>query len=171
MNRNDIINNTFDEANEFINLVENTSYETADIKNQIPIAINLIFASELYLKVLILKFNNNINVDDLKKTRHNLLKLYNMIPIDKQKQIKEIFEIMTETDMLTFLDEVKDDFIDLRYMYLENRIKQIDMKKIMELSYRLQFETSKILYGFDYYKERYINKKTIIEINKMMGRD
>lgn len=171
MDRNEIINNTFDEANEFVNLVVNVSYETTNIKNQVPIAINLIFACELYLKVIILKFDNNVQVEDLKNIRHNLLKLYNMIPTNEQGQIKQIFEIITESDILTFLDEIKDDFIDLRYMYLENNIKKISMEKIMELSFRLQYETSMILYGFDYYKERYKNKKTLDEINKMMNRD
>lgn len=151
MNQNNInknmMLNTFYEANEFIDLVESKFYDKDNDISKLPLAINCIFACELYLKILLL--NNGYNIDLLKKVGHNLRELFSKLPIRKQNHINEWMVCFERQNIFELLDNIKNDFVNLRYMYLDNNYKKFDLYIIAQFTYKLQYEASMELLGYD----------------------
>ncbi|MDO4282754.1 MAG: hypothetical protein Q4D02_03880 [Clostridia bacterium] len=155
-NCKDAVMNTFNEANEFIKLVESKPYEKNDMISQLPLVINCIFACELYLKVLLL--HNGYTSNELKKIGHNLSSLFLKWPSDKKNEINVWMKCFYQQDIFLLLDKIKNDFIDLRYMYMDHKVKKFDLYIIVQFTYKMQFEVSKELTGFDIKKNECHNQ-------------
>ena len=149
---NDIQKNVFDEANEFLRLVENSEYSKDDIMSQLPLVVNLIFACELYLKALLLAEGKN--VEECKKLNHNLSSLFKSLSINRQNSINEWMKNFQKSDAFKLLDKIKLHFVELRYMFLEKDIKNFDIQLIGQFTYRIQYEASICIVGYDIKREK-----------------
>lgn len=147
----DILLNTFYEANEFVSLANSKEFNSKSIVSTIPIAVNCLFACELYLKILLLY--NGATVEFVKKNKHYLHKLYDSLPTDIQNKINAWLVCFYGKNIIEFLKDINNDFTNLRYMYIENEIKKIDIQMISTIMYKLQYEVSMLLVGYDIYKE------------------
>lgn len=80
---------------------------------------NLSFACELYFKSII--FESKTNGSAIKE--HKLDKLFNLLPSEKQNEIKDNFQFLYEKnlDFDLFLQEVADTFVFARYMHERKR--------------------------------------------------
>ena len=143
--------NAFYEANEFVLLVEAKEFDKSQDISKLPLAINCIFACELYLKILLL--NDGYSVKELKNMKHNLQDLFNALAEEEKSKIDNWITAFCQNDIFKFLDDIKNDFVDLRYMYLENKSKKIDLNLIVQFMYKLRYEVSMELLGYDDYKK------------------
>ena len=143
------------EADEFVLLVESKEYENSDINSKLPLIVNSLFAIELYLKILLLKHGETI--PHIKSMGHNLKKLFDSLPNNLKDNIYNWVLVFYQKDVFKYLNKIKNDFVDLRYMYFENKLKDRDIKLISEIMYKIQNVVHIELYGKDMYKE--IHKK------------
>lgn len=147
----EIINNTFDEANGFMKLVINKEYEKSKTISKIPLAVNSIFACELYLKVLLL--NRGFTCEDVRMLSHDLKKLYiNLNDTDKEK-IETWIRIFSQFDLLDYLEKIKNSFQELRYVYLNEAVVEFDMEDLLDFVFKIQHYTSMEIKGDDIYKK------------------
>jgi len=150
-NDNNIYESTFHQANNFIRLVENCSFDKNDKYNMNPLYINMLLACELFLKSVLIK--NGYNVNQLKKYGHNLKTLYNELPANIQNDIKDFMKNFNQIDVFDFLDNIREDFVNCRYMFINNTNNSYDFDNVKDFMYKLQHIVSLDLYGKDTYKE------------------
>ena len=156
-NKEDIIHNTFKQANAFVDLVMKGEYQHNNLISKIPLATNCVFACELYLKVLLLYYGDDVS--QMKKYNHNLKKMFFSLPKEVQNRLSIWLKTFTLIRLDTFLEEVKDSFINLRYNSIEQKIKEFDLKNVADFMFKLQHETSMLLVGYDIYEYLYGKKK------------
>lgn len=146
----DSIIKTFDEATSFIRLIDKQEYDNSDLVSKIPLATNCAFACELYLKVLLL--NRGFTADDVTCLNHNLKKLYiNLLEKDKN-EIDKWIKVFVQEDVWDILDEIKNTFTDLRYNFIKEKVKDINMKKLLEFTFKIQNVASFEIVGYDVYR-------------------
>jgi hypothetical protein len=97
--------------------------------------------------------NFGFEVNDLRKISHNLKTLFLKLPSDKQKGISNWMKCFYQQNILELLDNIKDDFVNLRYMYLEDNIKKFDLYLIVQFTYKMQYEASMEVLGYDIKKQ------------------
>lgn len=135
-------------------LVESYELSKADFFDLNVIYVNMLLASELYLKCILLK--NGIEKTRLKKIGHNLLMLYQNLSINKQSKIKNRFKCFYGVDDLDtdFLVKVKNDFVNCRYMFVEGKESNYKLlfNNVKSFMYEVQYMASRDLYGIDTYK-------------------
>lgn len=146
-----MILNTFYEANEFVLLVESKKFDESKTLSKIPLVVNCLFACELYLKVLLLK--DGLSIKEIKEMSHNLQRLFNSLPENNKLKIDKWMTAFHQKNIFQLLDKLKNDFVNLRYMYLNNEEKEFDFEFIIQFMYKLQYETSMELLGYDIYKK------------------
>lgn len=146
----DKIEKTFEEANSFMRLIDQREYDGDSLLSEIPLAVNCIFACELYLKVLLL--NRGFTVPDIKLLKHNLKKLYINLNDNDVLKINEWINIFCQYDLLIYLDEIKNSFEDLRYNFIEEKVSKIDMSKLLEFTFKIQNYSSMEIVGYDVYR-------------------
>ena len=144
------ISKTFNEATAFIRLIDGKEYKNNDLISEIPLAVNCAFACELYLKVLLL--NRGYTVDDVIYLNHNLKKLYYNLEEKDKENISIWIKTFTQNDVLNLLDEIKNVFSDLRYNFITEKVKCIDMEKLLEFTFKIQNYTSFEIVGYDIYR-------------------
>lgn len=154
-----MIENTFDEATTFIRLVDQKEYEENDILSKIPLAVNCTFACELYLKILLL--NRGFTVPDIKVLNHNLKKLFINLNDKDIEEINQWIKVFCQYDLLSYLEETKNSLEDLRYYYIEEKVNEVDMNKLLEFTFKIQLYCSLEIKGYDVY--RFPNGKPSIE--------
>lgn len=146
----------FNQANGFFKFVNGMIFKKGDILYLNPFYINCLFSCELYLKsLLVLK---GLSKNEIKNKSHNLKSLFEALDEEDQINIKNILTAEIQDDVLDFLDSIKRDFIDMRYMYIDEANKDekdINNKfaKCIQLMYRLQYHVSIKLYGRDTYED------------------
>lgn len=148
--------NVFNHANGFFKFVNGMSFKKDDVLYLNPFYINCLFACELYLKALLVL--KGLSSNEIKDRSHNMKSLYDALDEEDQISIKNILTIEIQDDVLCFLDSIKRDFTDMRYMYInEETIDEKDMNnkfaKCIQLMYRLQYHVSLKLYGRDTYED------------------
>lgn len=142
----------FKQANKFMVLVESYDISKSDDFDLNVIYVNMLLASELFLKCILLK--NGKSAKSLKKAGHNLYALYNKLPNDNKIDIKNRFSWFHNINIISVLDIIKNDFVTCRYMFIEgNEKKAIYFNAVKEFMYEVQHMASKYLYGKDTYKE------------------
>lgn len=148
--------NIFKQANEFLLFVDGMSFKKGDILYLNPYYINCLFSCELYLKALLIF--KGLSSDDIKTLGHNIKSLFESLNKEDQVAIKNILTIEIQDDVLSYLDKIKNDFTNMRYMYVsgtKNDEKNINNKfaKCIRLMYRLQNYVSLKLFGRDTYED------------------
>lgn len=148
--------NIFKQANEFLLFVDGMSFKKGDILYLNPYYINCLFACELYLKTILML--NGLSTRDIKDCSHNMKSLFEAMNEEDQLDIKHILSIEIQEDVLTYLDKIKDDFINMRYVYINGTNYDevaINNKfaKCIRLMYRLQHHVSLKLFGRDTYED------------------
>lgn len=148
--------NIFKQANEFLLFVDGMSFKKGDILYLNPYYINCLFSCELYLKALLIF--KGLSSDDIKNLGHNIKSLFESLNKEDQVAIKNILTIEIQDDVLSYLDKIKNDFTNMRYMYVsgtKNDEKTINNKfaKCIQLMYRLQNYVSLKLFGRDTYED------------------
>ena len=146
----------FNQANGFLKIIDGIPYKHEDIMYLNPFYINCLFCCELYFKALLIY--NGYPVKVLRKKGHKLLDLFNMLGEDDKRIIRNIFEIEIQEDMIDYLDRINNDFVNMRYVYVNGN--KIDSKtinnnfaKTIRLMYRLQNFVSLKLYNRDTYED------------------
>ena len=111
--------NLYTEANAFYELAEcgrKNIPESKAIETYIPYIVNMTFAIELFLKLLLV--NNGKTVDELKNIGHNLYSLYNALEDNQKQEIYQnfkrplVYKIPEEINSIAFA------FPDWRYLVL-----------------------------------------------------
>ncbi len=100
-------------------LIKLTARGDKIISKHYPFLVNKAFACEVYLKFILLEYN--IGFKDLKgKNGHNLLKLYEKIPLDfKNSLLKYVSSrgTLTNESLIRKLENVSEVFTEWRYIY------------------------------------------------------
>lgn len=146
----------FKQANGFFLFVDGMSFKKGDILYLNPYYINCLFACELYLKTILML--NGLSTRDIKDCSHNMKSLFEAMNEEDQLDIKHILTIEIQEDVLTYLDKIKDDFTNMRYVYISGKnYDEVDINnkfvKCTQLMYRLQHHVSLKLFGRDTYEE------------------
>lgn len=103
-------------ANSFLDTSKNVPHE---VRFTFPYAINITFACELYLKILIDKTNGNY------ATGHSISTLYNNLSSTDKNNILAKFNntvISNNLDLITVLNSEGNSFIDWRYAFENTNI-------------------------------------------------
>lgn len=150
---NSSYDNVFHQANKFMNLIEEYNIDNIDFFDLNVLYINMLLASELYLKCLLMVYNVDNAI--IRKCGHDLLKLYNLLPSCDQKNIEERFHIFHGGNIINFLNKIKKDFVDCRYMFVEGKetTRKLYFQGVKAVMYELNYITSIKLYGTDTYEE------------------
>jgi len=108
-------------------------------ENHTALCTNIAFACELYIKSLV--FNESIDC----RKKHDLLELYNMLPITIKEELKEIHPCSnSKKDRFELeLKELGKAFIVFRYSYERKRLAW-NMQFLIELALTLRYYTSNI---------------------------
>ena len=146
----------FQQANGFFRFVDGMTFKKGDISYLNPFYINCLFACELYLKALLVL--EGWSVDDIKSNSHNIIELFKCLDENDQINIKTIQSIEIQDDVLKFMNNIKNDFTNMRYMYINDDkydVNDVNNKfaKCIKLMYRLQNYVSLKIYGRDTYEE------------------
>lgn len=146
----------FKQANGFFLFVDGMSFKKGDILYLNPYYINCLFACELYLKTILML--NGLSTCDIKDCSHNMKSLFEAMNEEDQLDIKHILTIEIQEDVLTYLDKIKDDFTNMRYVYISGiNYDEVDINnkfaKCIQLMYRLQYHVSLKLFGRDTYED------------------
>ena len=144
----------FSQASTFMKLVESYNKDEVDFFDLNVIYINMLLASELFLKSILLYYK--VNPENMKKDyKHDLLKLYKKLPLDIQKTLQDRMLAFHGVKLDTFLEKVKNDFIDCRYMFVDNKEKDHSLyfRGVEVLMYEFNWIASIIIYGKDTYRE------------------
>lgn len=146
----------FKQANGFFLFVDGMSFKKCDILYLNPYYINCLFACELYLKTILML--NGLSTRDIKACSHDMKSLFEAMTEEEQLDIKHILSIEIQEDVLTYLDKIKDDFINMRYVYINGtNYDEVDINnkfaKCIQLMYRLQHHVSLKLFGRDTYED------------------
>lgn len=100
-------------------LIKLTARGDRIISKHYPFLVNKAFACEVYLKFLLLEYN--INFKDLKgKNGHNLLKLYEKVPLDFKKSLLKYVSsrgTLNNESLMIKLNSVSEVFTEWRYIY------------------------------------------------------
>ena len=109
-----------------------------------------------YLKALLVL--EGWSVDDIKSNSHNIIELFKCLDENDQINIKTILSIEIQDDVLKFMNNIKNDFTNMRYMYINDDkydVNDVNNKfaKCIKLMYRLQNYVSLKIYGRDTYEE------------------
>lgn len=108
-----------EEAITFLKVAEKLEEDEDSILGGIyPFVVNSAFACELFLKAIIMV--NTMPPAIIKE--HKLKNLFNKLPADDQKQIKELFNMRMKNDLHDLLDELSNTFIEWRYAF-EHSVK------------------------------------------------
>ena len=148
--------NVFNQANGFFKFVNGMIFKKGDILYLNPFYINCLFACELYLKTLLVL--KGFSSSEIKDRSHDIKSLFDALDEEDQISIKNILTAEIQDDVLSFLDSIKKDFTDMRYMYInedevdENCVNN-KFAKCIQLMYRLQYHVSLKLYGKDTYED------------------
>lgn len=154
MKNRKIVENVFYQASSFVDLIESKTYNSNDIFSKMPIYINCLFACELYLKAMLL--SDGLSKKEFRDERHKLCNLYNMLDSKRRHEINNWMQNFHLINIFDFLDSINNDYVDVRYMYIENNTSK-NMPNIKDLSqfmYKLQHMLSLELFGNDYYKKK-----------------
>ncbi len=146
----------FKQANGFFLFVDGMSFKKGDILYLNPYYINCLFACELYLKTILML--NGLSTRDIKACSHDMKSLFEAMTKEEQLDIKHILTIEIQEDVLTYLDKIKDDFINMRYVYINGtNYDEVDINnkfsKCIQLMYSLQHYVSMKLFGRDTYED------------------
>ena len=109
----------FREANAFYELAEHGRKNISEqkfIESYIPYIVNMSFASELYLKLLLI--HNGQTIHCLKKLGHNLHSLYNELEQSQKDKIYESFKRPLVYNINAELEQINTAFQDWRYLVL-----------------------------------------------------
>lgn len=110
----------FNEANAFYNLAEcgrQNIPEEKFIESYVPYIVNMSFAADLYLKLLLVDKGKTIK--ELKDLKHNLYNLYNELDPSQQESIAQSFKKPLIYSIKNELQQIKNAFPDWRYLVLD----------------------------------------------------
>jgi len=94
--------------------------DTSNYENTaLPIITLQSFSIECALKSFLLNFNGKV------EKGHNLINLFNHLPLEIQLDLKKKFKELHSYDLLKCLTEVSNDFIDSRYFFEELRTSPV----------------------------------------------
>lgn len=101
---------------------------------------------------------NGLSTRDIKACSHDMKSLFEAMTEEEQLDIKHILTIEIQEDVFDYLDKIKDDFINMRYVYINGtNYDEVDINnkfaKCIQLMYRLQYHVSMKLFGRDTYEE------------------
>ena len=111
--------NLYTEANAFYELAEcgrKNIPEAKSVETCIPYIVNMTFAIELYLKLLLA--NNGKTIDELKNIGHNLYFLYNALEDTQKKEIYQKFKRPLIYKIPDEIYSISSAFLDWRYLVL-----------------------------------------------------
>ena len=150
-NDNTIYLRVFHQANKFKSLVESYNIKKADFFDLNVIYVNMLLSCELYLKSILSKYG--VSNSKLQKCGHNLESLFNLLNNDIQKELINRFKCFYVINLCEFLNKVKNDFVECRYMFLEEKNNKMYFNFVKNLMYELNHMASVDMYGMDTYKE------------------
>ena len=148
--------NVFKQANGFLLFVHGMTFKIGDTLYLNPYYINCLFSCELYLKALLVL--KGLSSEEIKSCSHNMNSLFNALDEQDQINIKNILTIEIQDNVFDYLNKIKNDFTNMRYMYINEIIyddKDVNNKfaKCIKLMYRLQNYASLKLYSRDTYED------------------
>ena len=111
--------NLYIEANVFYELAEcgrNNIPENKSIETYIPYIVNMTFAIELFLKLLLL--DNGKTIGELKDIGHNIYSLYNALKDTQKKEIYQKFKRPLIYNIPEEISNIASAFSDWRYLVL-----------------------------------------------------
>jgi hypothetical protein len=120
--------NLYTEANAFYELAEcgrKNIPEAKPIETYIPYIVNMTFAIELFLKLLL--ENNGKTIDELKTIGHNLYSLYNALEENQKQEIYQKFKRPLIYKISEEISSISSAFPDWRYLVL-NKANHINKK-------------------------------------------
>ena len=126
MTRNQKLN-LYNEASAFYELAEcGRKYipEQKNVESYIPYIVNMTFCAELLLKLLLIEEGKSI--DDVKKLKHNLKKLYCELRIETKERIYSSFKKPLIYNIQDELERSKHAFVQWRYLVLDKAKKGVD---------------------------------------------
>lgn len=103
--------------------------ETDDGHWFVPSVVNMAFACELYLKVLLMKKQAPL-------TGHNLMELYTNLPDEMKNKIRD-YPDFRGNEFIQRLDENKNLFVEWRYYFEENAHASVDVIFLEKLALAL----------------------------------
>ena len=106
-----------------------------------------------YLVLGITRINaNQMFTDILNSIPDENQKLYiNLLEKDKN-EIDKWIKVFVQEDVWDILDEIKNTFTDLRYNFIKEKVKDINMKKLLEFTFKIQNVASFEIVGYDVYR-------------------
>lgn len=113
-------NNLYKEAHAFYILAkcgEENIPEENFVESFIPFIVNMSFACELYLKLIVI--NNGKTIGEVKKQSHNLYDLYNLLTDAQKNYIYNSFKRPMIYSIEQELKEINSAFPDWRYLVLD----------------------------------------------------
>lgn len=134
--------NLYTEANAFYELAEcgrKNIPEAKPIETHIPYIVNMTFAIELFLKLLLV--NNGKTIDELKTIGHNLYSLYNALEENQKQEIYQNFKRPLIYKISEEISSISSAFLDWRYLVLNKanhkskklRVKPFFIKELAEI--------------------------------------
>lgn len=120
--------NLYKEAKSFYELAEcgrKNIPEKKYVESYIPYIVNMSFATELYLKLILI--NNGKTIDEVKVLNHNLYNLYNELDEEQKNKIYEMFKRPITYSIPNELNKISTAFPDWRYLVL-NKASQKNKK-------------------------------------------
>ena len=146
----------FKQANGFFRFVDGMTFKVGNILYLNPYYINCLFCCELYMKSLLLYEGKT--VAELRKANHKLLDLFNMLSYEDQTTLKTAFKMDWEYDLFKHLDKINNDFVNMRYVYINNDKMDIEYENnkfatTISFMYMLQLHVSMRLFGKDTYED------------------
>ena len=113
-------NNLYKEAHSFYILAkcgQDNIPEENFVESFIPFIVNMSFACELYLKMILI--NNGKSIDEVKKESHNLYNLYRLLTDEQRNDIYNSFKRPMIYSIEKELKEINSAFADWRYLVLD----------------------------------------------------
>lgn len=113
-------NNLYKEAHAFYILAkcgQDNIPEENFVESFIPFIVNMSFACELYLKMILI--NNGKTIDEVKKESHNLYNLYRLLTDEQRNDIYNSFKRPMIYSIEKELKEINSAFADWRYLVLD----------------------------------------------------
>jgi len=113
-------NNLYKEAHSFYILAkcgQDNIPEENFVESFIPFIVNMSFACELYLKMILI--NNGKTIDEVKKESHNLYNLYRLLTDEQRNDIYNSFKRPMIYSIEKELKEINSAFADWRYLVLD----------------------------------------------------
>lgn len=138
MKNNEYVN-LYREAYSFFESAKNIKKYTKEkkyVESYIPYIVNISFACELYLKLILVY--NKISISELKKKSHSLKKLYNLLTKEQKNRIYQSFKRPLIYNIEEEIDNIDMAFKDWRYIVLD-RANYIYKTKLFKYYFALEF--------------------------------